>query len=1473
MKKINTQSFFRLIAVLIAFPGFAIGQTTIYQSGFEAGDPTFSYAVGTINTPLLTVAGGASAPSCGSFAANGKYDGAFITTGTVNLQAGKFYQITLSHKVAACAGSLKLYRSAVGGTYANATAGTLLGTITTNQTGYAIGTIAFSVPANVTQYIGFVSTMLGNGCNSANFWLDDIAITEYDSPPCYFYCPAGGTSGTPGNIANVQFNTINRTSGFDGYVCTGQSTQVRQTLSYNLSVNINNVGYILYSQAWIDWNKDGDFLDANEIVLSSAATTATAGTVNRTVPITIPATATLGVTKMRVICKYNTAITAGGCETYIYTDAEDYDISILPAPVNMVYANTTVTQLTSNVNAGALRQEVLQVKVNTTGQLNAPNATQMVFTSLGTTNIANITNARLYYTGSSAVYSSLTQLGATIAVPPADPTNMIFSFTRSMLEGDNYFWIAYDVVGSAPAGNVIDAKMVSVTVGGTNYAINATPAGGRPILASTNMALASVAVVQNSNPVALGSALNDVIRVEVTTTGAINPITISSLTFRTNGTTNVADIQNARVFYTGDIPVFSAATQFGATLAVPPAINTDFIVTGATPINLGMGKNYFWLTYDVKPSAGCSPAQIDALCNNVALSTGNVVPAPSSPLGARTINCGTAYYSQGSLDMMNPNSWNTARNGSGTPLASVAALAAATNSFYVQNGHSMTTSLSDTISNLYLEPGSYVTASQFIVLNTLYIQSFATYEQTYSQTNTTIGSNYIGSFYIKKDGTWKHNNVGFLPGNSATQYFEPFSIQWFQGVGGGTFPGGTNWGTVILDIPTVPNLIINAASLSYIHGDLDIRRWGTSTNYLYINMDNPLIIDGSLFMRGGWIKGVTGFNCGPSGCNCNADASGVVVSVAGDFIMTGGQWNDFSCGSNASTGMAMSVGGNVSITGGTIKMDTKLTSKLDLVPTSPSSTWNQTGGTVTLGNTNIKSGKTITLLGSKIGDVGAGTALTVETGGKLMASNFPVTGGGNFTLQTGAHLGIGSAAGITASGASGNVQVSGTRSYNSGATYEYYEGLAQATGNFTTTTTSATYPATVANLIINKSSAANVVTLTSSTDVTTNLQLTNGLLLTSYTAATAPWIRIPSTATVTPAGGSVNSYVDGFIRRQGQTDFTFPTGNAGRFARIGVLAPSVSTEFEARYIATPYSNTTSMAAAPITILDHVSKKEHWVLNKTVVDAATTKVRLHWEDASFSGILKFDSLTVGRWNAAWENSNCYGACPANWTTSTAQRTYTGGATGSSSGTIQSNTVSTFGTFTFGSVGIQPLNPLPVSLLAFAAECSDKGEVEVAWTTASEVNNDYFTLERSKNGNVFEFIDRIEGGGTTPQISYYTYDDSGAFEGINYYRLSQTDYDGTTKLLGTVVAKCQSMAGEITSFYNQAGEIVFDAGPGVTGAFDMRMFDAIGKMALQTKIVFEKETVRIAVPVHHLEKGVYLIQLSNKKDGFTFKHAVN
>jgi hypothetical protein len=1448
----------------------AFGQTIIFQSGFEPGDPAFTYAAGTQNTPTQGTTGGNSAPYCGTFASNGKYDGAFITGTSLNLLAGKYYQVNLTYKVATCGGSLKAYRSITGASYANITGGTLLNTTTTNQVNYTSVSFVFTVPVNSTNFIGFVSTMTSNGCNSANFWIDDITVTEYDYAPCLYYCPQGGTSAGSRYISNVTLDAITRTSGWDGYACTGLAASLRRTLTYTLQVTTTTSAATYYSAAWIDWNGNGSFADAGETVMTDAAHPNVAGASTRSISITVPAGAVLGTTKMRVKVRYNSSTANDPCQTPIANDdVEDYDINILPAPVPMVYTSTSVTQITSNVNAGSTRNEVLRVNVFTTGQLSAPSVTQLVFTTLGTTSVSDILNARVFFTGSSNIFSSTTQVGSTVAVPPADPASMTFALSQVLSEGDNYFWITYDVAAPAPGGNVIDAKLSSVKVNSTTYAINSSPAGNRPIIASFPMSYVSAKVVQNSNPVAVNSTDNDVIRIEVVTSGAINPLTATDFTFRITGTTNAADIQNARLYYTADAPVFSTATQFGSTVAAPPASPTNFTISGSTP--LVQGTNYFWLAYDVKSTAACNPAQIDGLCNNIVISAVSHAPVPSAPIGARVINCGTAYYSQCTCDLNNPANWNTKRDGSGSALGSTAAFATSSNSFYVQNGHKMTASANLTMSNLYLEPGSYVLTNYLLTLSTLYIEAFATFEQTYSQTDNTIAGTYIGGFYIKKDGTWKHNNNGWLPGTSATQYFEPYSIQWFLGVGAGTFPGGTAWGTVIIDIPNAPNLIINAGSITYVHGNLEIRRWGSSTNYFYINYDNPIYVDGDLIVSGGVTKGIAGFNCAAF-CNCNATASAIPVEIAGNFIMSGGTWNDYNCGSNSSTGMAMKIGGNVDISGGTINMNNNAGSTLHLIPVTASTTWSQTGGSVTLGNSWIDAGKTVAMTGLKLGDVAASRTFTVSTGATLNCSNYPVTGGGAFTLATGATLGIGSAAGITSTLASGNVLVTGARSYNSGATYRYYEGLTpQITGNFVTTTTSGTYPAQVLNLIMDKAAPSDIVNLTNTTDVTGTLTLTNGILTSSYVPATAPWIRIPSAATVSPVGGSVSSYVDGYIRRQGATSFIYPTGNGGRWRRIEMTAPSVSTEFEARYVLAPYANTTLMAPSPVVLLDHVSKIEHWYLSKPLgADAATVKVKLYWEDASLSGIYKFDSLTVARWAAAgWEDANCYTGCPANWTTSTVQRTYTGSASGSGAGTIQSNTVSSFSPFTFASIGIYPQNPLPIELLNFDARC-DGDRVTLRWTTASEINNQYFTLEKSRDGIAYTEIATVEGAGNSTSERQYAFTDVSPYAGTSYYRLSQTDFDGHHETFAPVTAKCD--AGGKTSVYvynNQHGAAVITTESHRNERYRVTLCDALGKRVRRMLFDATDGINRFYLDITGLAPGLYVINVAGDNVAVTQK----
>jgi hypothetical protein len=87
------------------------------------------------------------------------------------------------------------------------------------------------------------------------------------------------------------------------------------------------------------------------------------------------------------------------------------------------------------------------------------------------------------------------------------------------------------------------------------------------------------------------------------------------------------------------------------------------------------------------------------------------------------------------------------------------------------------------------------------------------------------------------------------------------------------------------------------------------------------------------------------------------------------------------------------------------------------------------------------------------------------------------------------------------------------------------------------------------------------------------------------------------------------------------------------------------------------------------------------------------------------------------------------------------------------------------------------PLPIGLVSFSA-LENKRQIDVQWQTASELNNDYFTIERSTDGINFEPVMQVKGAGTISTNSFYSATDYAPFQGESYYRLTQTDFDGTT-----------------------------------------------------------------------------------------------
>lgn len=84
-------------------------------------------------------------------------------------------------------------------------------------------------------------------------------------------------------------------------------------------------------------------------------------------------------------------------------------------------------------------------------------------------------------------------------------------------------------------------------------------------------------------------------------------------------------------------------------------------------------------------------------------------------------------------------------------------------------------------------------------------------------------------------------------------------------------------------------------------------------------------------------------------------------------------------------------------------------------------------------------------------------------------------------------------------------------------------------------------------------------------------------------------------------------------------------------------------------------------------------------------------------------------------------------------------------------------------------------LPVELIDFSARVAES-KVKLSWVTATETNNDYFTIERSSDGRSFENLGIVFGKGNSTVISEYSFIDNNPLSGMNYYRLKQTDFDG-------------------------------------------------------------------------------------------------
>jgi hypothetical protein len=179
-----------------------------------------------------------------------------------------------------------------------------------------------------------------------------------------------------------------------------------------------------------------------------------------------------------------------------------------------------------------------------------------------------------------------------------------------------------------------------------------------------------------------------------------------------------------------------------------------------------------------------------------------------------------------------------------------------------------------------------------------------------------------------------------------------------------------------------------------------------------------------------------------------------------------------------------------------------------------------------------------------------------------------------------------------------------------------------------------------------------------------------------------------------------------------------------------------------------------------------------------------------------------------------------------------------------------------------------HPLPIELMSFNAVC-DGEKVNLNWATASETNNDFFTVERSKDASLWEDALTVAGAGTSNVNNYYAATDNQPIPGNSYYRLKQTDYDGTFTYSDIVPVGCDTEQGfELIAVRpsQQDHEIMISFNATEGEQYYFNLFDARGRLikSLSEKAVAGYNEIHVAI--NDAAQGIYMITLQNSEKYF-------
>ncbi|HEX8325905.1 MAG TPA: T9SS type A sorting domain-containing protein [Hymenobacter sp.] len=322
-------------------------------------------------------------------------------------------------------------------------------------------------------------------------------------------------------------------------------------------------------------------------------------------------------------------------------------------------------------------------------------------------------------------------------------------------------------------------------------------------------------------------------------------------------------------------------------------------------------------------------------------------------------------------------------------------------------------------------------------------------------------------------------------------------------------------------------------------------------------------------------------------------------------------------------------------------------------------------------------------------------------------------------------------------------------------------------------------------------------------------------------------IRVPRAASATTSG----------------TQVTFPVGSSfTSYTPVTLRQTSTTSDdvFEVRMLDKAFTSYAPVTYAPGTteVASEVVKKT-WLISKEVpANPATVAMTLQWNATeATTNFLNAQAHINHYTNGAWD-------------------VYKGevGATGTGPFVVTRNGISSFSPF---SVSSRANGALPVELLGFDAKRTGP-TVACAWATASEKNNDHFTVERSATGQEFARIGEVKGAGNSTKRVNYAFEDKAPLTGLSYYRLRQTDTDGTVSYSPVVTVQAAGAAWDarVTAVPNpSAGR--FEIWTSATEVLAAEVFNILGvRVPTQATLAAHK---RLQFDLSSQPAGVYFVRV--------------